>query len=591
MEEEDYSPVPPRKPIMRARGLSAAREFREKGLNTQRKESKWDRLKAARNMESPGDLPEYDSVSPFPVISPSYSSSSRSSLTPMDYETESAMRRKPSPKIDYSPPTQPIIPMKKPRAHGKVEVKKLGDRVRKTSESTKFQRGLEYVQLPDFNLPFSEFMTDVKKKFGPESEFGTKFTYTNEDIEAPYDAEKLKCGSKTIYPFSKHQNFINAYFRPENPAKGMLIFHDVGTGKTCLAISMLSRVWIPAGYKILWVTKRSKDLQNQTFNALLDEFCDVNMREAWKRDQSLVERVRKTKEELGPRKAFDTYIKKYLGDKNWGHGGSTKRFMNYREFEHMLRDRRTAEGFFSESERREGIPNDVLRKTLIVIDEAHTLFTPHRDDPQEVPDDASVIESAIFNSYAKSGDDSCRVLLLSGTPYQKDIVGFARLLNLLLPSHRLPTDRKTLVEKVAAVGRSEEEQKRALQLFQERFKGLISHVSYEENPSVMPQKSFHIVHVQVDEEQEQEVAGCLKRRQLRRPEKHGEFLHAPVDYSELSPTGDTFMDTGARSVRAEREDEYENPRQRPRPRPRPKQKPRRIRKEEEEEEEDYEEEF
>ena len=58
---------------------------------------------------------------------------------------------------------------------------------------------------------------------------------------------------------------------------------------------------------------------------------------------------------------------------------------------------------------------DPLKKTLIIIDEAHKLLS---DDlkPQERPN-FSILKKFIHNSYEKSKKDSVRVLLMTATPY------------------------------------------------------------------------------------------------------------------------------------------------------------------------------
>jgi hypothetical protein len=37
--------------------------------------------------------------------------------------------------------------------------------------------------------------------------------------------------------------------------KGILLYHSVGTGKTCTAIAAATRNFEPADYTILWVTR------------------------------------------------------------------------------------------------------------------------------------------------------------------------------------------------------------------------------------------------------------------------------------------------------------------------------------------------
>ena len=83
--------------------------------------------------------------------------------------------------------------------------------------------------------------------------------------------------------------------------------------------------------------------------------------------------------------------------------------------------------------------SDPLKKTLVIIDEAHNLYNKNLSSTQKP--NLNIITKMIHNSYKKSGDDSVRVLLLSATPITNDIIGFAKMFNLLIPKkqNRLET--------------------------------------------------------------------------------------------------------------------------------------------------------
>jgi hypothetical protein len=75
--------------------------------------------------------------------------------------------------------------------------------------------------------------------------------------------------------------------------------------------------------------------------------------------------------------------------------------------------------------------NDKLRKVFIIIDEAHKLVTHPSDIQLGERPDFHLIREAIWDSYEKSGQDSCRVLLLTATPvveHPMDAVNLATLL-------------------------------------------------------------------------------------------------------------------------------------------------------------------
>ena len=47
--------------------------------------------------------------------------------------------------------------------------------------------------------------------------------------------EKCGIGSISAYP---HQTILSNLINPNTPYKGLLIFHETGTGKTCAAIGI-----------------------------------------------------------------------------------------------------------------------------------------------------------------------------------------------------------------------------------------------------------------------------------------------------------------------------------------------------------------
>jgi hypothetical protein len=49
-----------------------------------------------------------------------------------------------------------------------------------------------------------------------------------------------------VIEYTPTQAFISNYFTPDNFAKGMLLWHSVGTGKTCSAIAAATKNFEPA---------------------------------------------------------------------------------------------------------------------------------------------------------------------------------------------------------------------------------------------------------------------------------------------------------------------------------------------------------
>jgi len=205
--------------------------------------------------------------------------------------------------------------------------------------------------------------------------------------------------------FTPSQEFVRHYFQPPSAYKGMLLYHGVGVGKTCSAIATASTSWEKAGYTILWVTRHT--LKADISKNMYKWVCSVPMRE----------RLAEGKK-LG---------KAYLS-KHW------LLPISYKQFSNMLLKKNK---IYAEMVRRNG-EADPLRKTLVIIDEAHKLYAP--DTPAPEKPNTDILEKMVQKSYKNSAANSVRLLLMTATPYTKSPVEMMRLLNLLRPaSAALPT--------------------------------------------------------------------------------------------------------------------------------------------------------
>jgi hypothetical protein len=82
--------------------------------------------------------------------------------------------------------------------------------------------------------------------------------------------------------------------------------------------------------------------------------------------------------------------------------------------------------------------DDPLRKTLLIIDEAHKLYSATVAKSEKPNTD--ILEKMIHSSYDKSGDDSVRVMLMTATPFTEDGMEMIKLLNLLRDDELFATD-------------------------------------------------------------------------------------------------------------------------------------------------------
>ena len=221
-------------------------------------------------------------------------------------------------------------------------------------------------------------------------------------------------GAPNVIKLSPTQDFISTYFTVANPIKGMVLWQSVGTGKTCTAIATATRQFEPLGYTILWVTRTT--LKNDIWKNMFDMVCHEGIRD---------------KIEAGVRIPNDMPGKMRLLSKSWG-----VRPISYKQFSNLVSKNNQ---YYDQLVKRNG-EEDPLRKTLIIIDEAHKLYGGGDLSSIERPD-MPAFHQALMKSYAVSGKDSVRVLFMTATPITENPLELVKLVNLCRPAEQqIPTE-------------------------------------------------------------------------------------------------------------------------------------------------------
>ena len=217
--------------------------------------------------------------------------------------------------------------------------------------------------------------------------------------------------------FTPSQKMLQSYCTPASPYKGLLVWHSTGTGKTCSGVSIATNSFDKEGYTILWVTRST--LRGDIWKNMFKQICSITIQE--KGEKFDVEDALK-------------HPLKYTS-KNWIEP------ITYKQFSNLLLGKNE---YYKEMVRRNG-EEDPLRKTFIVIDEAHKLLS-HDLKPQEKPD-FKILSKKILDSYDISKKDSVKLLLMTATPYSEDPMQMVQLLNLMRPRNdQFPTDYEVFKE-------------------------------------------------------------------------------------------------------------------------------------------------
>ena len=222
-----------------------------------------------------------------------------------------------------------------------------------------------------------------------------------------------------IVNLTNSQKFVSRFFNPSSIYKGILFWHSVGTGKTCSAIATASASFEKEDYTILWVTRHT--LKPDIWKNIYKEVCSYTIKEKLENGIKIPETV-------------NTAPLKYL-NKKWVMP------ISYKQFTNLINKKNE---FYAELVKRNG-KKDPLKKTLIIIDEAHKLFSD--DMPANEKPDIKALKKAIYHSYNYSQNKSCKLILMTATPYTNNPMQLCKLLNLFKEDDYLPEDFDEFKEK------------------------------------------------------------------------------------------------------------------------------------------------
>lgn len=207
-------------------------------------------------------------------------------------------------------------------------------------------------------------------------------------------------GGSELVKFTPTQDFIRHFFTPESAYKGMLLFHSVGSGKTCSAIATATTSFEKENYTILWVTRTT--LKSDVYKNMFDQVCHTILQ------QKLDKIPEKSSERLR------------LLSASW-----KIKPMSYKQFSNLVSGKNK---LHKELIKING-EKDPLKNTLLIIDEAHKLYGGTDLSSKEKPDMEKLHES-VMNSYKVSGKNSVRLLLMTATPITNDPMELIKILNL-----------------------------------------------------------------------------------------------------------------------------------------------------------------
>lgn len=309
------------------------------------------------------------------------------------------------------------------------------------------------------NLPFSEFQDGIINLY---SQFG----WSAPIVKSGCDTQVSTTYGRPV-TFTKTQDFIRHYLTPQSPFKGLLTWHSVGTGKTCMAVATATSSFEQAGYTILWVTRNA--LMADVYKNIFGSVCSIPLMNAIDDSGLIIPEDKTNAKKLLSRQWFAP--------------------ITYRMLQNALKKQNALGRLLYERN-----PSDPLAKTFLIIDEIHKLQDGDLSPAESA--DFSFIQTAIWKSYEISGSESVRPLLMTATPIADKPGELFEILNTLIPTpqKRLMNINDFRTKFTDDEGKISQEGR---EYFQDRVKGLISYLNREFDPTTFAQPHFHTINVPV----------------------------------------------------------------------------------------------
>jgi len=365
---------------------------------------------------------------------------------------------------------------------------------------------------PNFNVKLSE-----KREF-----FDTRFSGTVSNVEV--EADKL-CNAKI--ELAPYQAFVRNFLSNQTPYNGLLLYHGLGTGKTCSAITISEEY---RDYmKQMGINKRiiivgGKTIQDNYKHQLFDSDDLVSTDGLWHMKSGCI--GNKMVKELNPMNTRDIskerivkQVNRLISSAYW--------FVGYREFGNMIyRRMRKFDGESNKSLRNRQIKRAMEREfgeRLIVIDEVHNVRLT-----DESSDDAKVAQRLIeLTMHA-----SVKLLLLSATPMFNTHSEIIWLLNLLSTNDKRPTVKmRDIFDRSGQFIRDDEGLEIGKQMLMRKATGYVSFVKGE-NPYTFP---YRIYPSSFAPEHTLQALGAYPTHQLNGLEIETSLQHVNVYVLSLPP--------------------------------------------------------
>ena len=322
------------------------------------------------------------------------------------------------------------------------------------------------------------------KKFNEKITLKKEFLDTKQDLEIKPVEEQGDVLCNSEFELAPHQMFVRNFLSFQTPYNGLLLFHGLGTGKTCSAISVCEEMrdyMKQTGITRKIVIVASPNVQQNFRLQLFDERKLKQINGLWNIRACTGNKFLK---EINPmnmrglkREKIIKQIKRLIKE--------SYSFMGYTEFSNFIA--KTVEKYndIENKSERKIKQNRAIRREfsnrLIVIDEVHNI---------RISDDSPNKKTAQNLLTLVKNSDNLRLLLLSATPMFNNYTEIIWLINLLnINDNRSTIQIRDIFDSNGNFKLNSEGEEVGKELFIRKITGYISYLSGE-NPYTFPYRIF-----------------------------------------------------------------------------------------------------
>ena len=319
-----------------------------------------------------------------------------------------------------------------------------------------------------------EFQSQVSEK----KEFQFKYEGKVDDVST---MSKELCSFKdNEFKLAPHQEFVKRFMHPNTPYNGILLYHGLGSGKTCSAIGIAEQYRITfqnrEGFKKIMIIA-SPNVQQNFKLQLFDESKLKRINNEWNISTCVGSQLlHELKDERVQEMSKETLVKRIESIIS-----SSYKFMGYGQLANNILKMFQIDDEITGKKREKMIMQRLKKKyenTMIVIDEAHNI----RKSNDRSKSDNKRVASAIVKLF--SYIQHIKLVLLTGTPMYDDPREIVFLLNILNMN-----DGRSIMKYSEVFDSNGYTTDKGLEKLREKMNGYISYVRGE-NPYSFPFKVF-----------------------------------------------------------------------------------------------------